>query len=683
TLGDDEPFDGSHSFDNDGEIVSYYWNFGDGSTTTKNVATTTHAYTATSTFTVQLIVTDNEGATSTPDTVTVTIAPQCFDGKDNDGDHKIDYPTDPGCRWYDDNDERDVNARPIADAGPDKIVTLGDAVTLDGSGSTDDKKIVSYEWNFGDGSTTTSAIATTTRTYTATSTYTVTLTVTDDEGVISDPDTAVITVATQCSDGKDNDGDGKIDYPTDPGCDSPDDNDEADNKLPIAVLSASPTSDLPNKPISLNGTGSHDPDGTIALYEWNFGDGVIATTTTASTTSHTYGTPNTYTVTLVVTDNEGATSTPATQTITITTPPTGCVSNCGGGGGGGGGGSVIQPSLQITNEVVEKGPVSGTALVKWQTNLPADSRVAYGTSSVTVFPIGDSKYGYQIDTTTLSNLITSHTMAIFGLNPNLTYYFRPLSKTSTLSAIGKELTLAPSECYYLREFIKYGANNNPIEVKKLQVFLNEFEGAKLDVTGFYDLASWNAVTLFQNKYKTNVLDPWGNTPLGYVYLTTRKQVNEIYCRAAFPLDANQTTEVNAYRALMESLRAQGIVSPEGTVLGASDNTSTEIASVSSEQADIGTTTAAKTETGKTPSVTNRGAFTNMLGSAYGSVAGTVSSNWLSLLLLLILIPTGVYAVKLYREEEPISKIFDEGKEEPADDDLGFGTMEEEYPDDII
>ncbi|MFA6495465.1 MAG: PKD domain-containing protein, partial [Candidatus Paceibacterota bacterium] len=329
TLGDDEIFDGSGSIDEDGKVVLYSWDFGDGSTTTIGVATTTHVFTATSTYAVKLVVTDNDGATSTPDTVTVTVAPQCFDGKDNDGDHKIDYPTDPGCRWYDDNDERDVNVRPVADAGPDKIVTLGDAVTLDGSGSTDDKKIVSYEWNFGDGSTTTNAVATTSRTYTATSTYTVTLTVMDDEGAVSDPDTAIITVATQCSDGKDNDGDGKIDYPADPGCDSTDDNDEGDNKLPVAILFANPTSEHINKLISLDGKESYDSDGTIALYEWNFGDGVIATSTTASTTSHAYGTLGAYTATLVVTDNEGATSTPATKTITITTPPpTGCVSNC-------------------------------------------------------------------------------------------------------------------------------------------------------------------------------------------------------------------------------------------------------------------------------------------------------------------------------------------------------------------
>lgn len=65
--------------------------------------------------------------------------------------------------------------------------------------------------------------------------------------------------------------------------------------------------------LTLNGTGSSDPDNDIASYDWDFGDG---TTGTGATPSHTYASGGTYTVTLTVTDAGGVTST-ATSTATV------------------------------------------------------------------------------------------------------------------------------------------------------------------------------------------------------------------------------------------------------------------------------------------------------------------------------------------------------------------------------
>lgn len=53
---------------------------------------------------------------------------------------------------------------------------------------------------------------------------------------------------------------------------------------------------------TFSGSGSFDPDGTIASYEWNFGDGRAAF---GERTSHAYRAPGTYQVTLTVTDNRG------------------------------------------------------------------------------------------------------------------------------------------------------------------------------------------------------------------------------------------------------------------------------------------------------------------------------------------------------------------------------------------
>jgi PKD repeat protein len=80
---------------------------------------------------------------------------------------------------------------------------------------------------------------------------------------------------------------------------------------PVAVISTSPNSN----PLTINfsSSNSSDPDGTIAGYAWNFGDG---TTSTEPNPVKTYSSAGTYTVTLTVTDNSGLTgSTSAAVTV--------------------------------------------------------------------------------------------------------------------------------------------------------------------------------------------------------------------------------------------------------------------------------------------------------------------------------------------------------------------------------
>jgi PGF-CTERM protein len=104
---------------------------------------------------------------------------------------------------------------PTAVAGSDQTVYVGDTVSFDGSGSTDNVEIVTYEWDFGDGSTGTTSV-TTAHVYSSAGAYTVTLTVTDGVG-LNNSDKLTVTVNRRPSGGggggapRDTDGDGYTD----------------------------------------------------------------------------------------------------------------------------------------------------------------------------------------------------------------------------------------------------------------------------------------------------------------------------------------------------------------------------------------------------------------------------------------------------------------------------------------
>jgi PKD repeat protein len=93
------------------------------------------------------------------------------------------------------------------------------------------------------------------------------------------------------------------------------------NQPPIAVASATPTSGAAPLQVSFDGRQSSDPNpGDTLTYLWNFGDGTP--TATGATTTHTYQTSGTFTATLVVQDQRGASSTPVSLQIQAgNTPP--------------------------------------------------------------------------------------------------------------------------------------------------------------------------------------------------------------------------------------------------------------------------------------------------------------------------------------------------------------------------
>jgi PKD repeat protein len=133
--------DGSGSSDPEGPIESYAWGFGDGSAASG--ASAAHTYPLSGSYAITLTVRDNVGGTATT-SKPVTI----------------------------------VNLAPVAALAVScGTLTCG----VDGSASRDpDGAVVSYAWQFGDGSTASTQMAT--HTYPGPGTYTLVLTVTDNEG---------------------------------------------------------------------------------------------------------------------------------------------------------------------------------------------------------------------------------------------------------------------------------------------------------------------------------------------------------------------------------------------------------------------------------------------------------------------------------------------------------------------
>jgi uncharacterized repeat protein (TIGR03803 family) len=225
-------------------ITNWNWSFGDGSTSTAQ--NPSHTYTNPGTFSLALISLNNLGYTvigTGPASITVAPPTLAF------------------------------TANPTNGVVPLTVSFTSPAVDSGGSA------ITSWNWDFGDGSTSTAQNPS--HTYTNPGAFSVGLVVTNNIGfTITCSGPASVTVA------------------------------------PLTVaFSANPTGGLEPLTVNFTSPGFDNGSNTITSWNWNFGDG---STSTAQNPSHTYTSPGTFSVGLVVTNNIGFTITgsgPASITV--------------------------------------------------------------------------------------------------------------------------------------------------------------------------------------------------------------------------------------------------------------------------------------------------------------------------------------------------------------------------------
>jgi len=310
-----------------GYIVSWLWDFGDGMGSTEQ--NPTHEYAEAGTYTVKLVVEDDKGATAIaikkirvsesvnqPPRAGFTFAPAQpttadivrFKDESEDpdgvivswlwdfGDGTGSSEQDPAHQYSEagtytvklivEDDEGatgftyqeitvvEVGQPPTADfAFSPAQPEVGELVQFTDRSHDPDGEIVEWLWDFGDGET--STLRSPTHAYSAAGIYAVRLTVTDDSGLTSIPAVKEITVGTP----------------------------------PQADFAFSPAQPGVGELVQFTDR-SHDPDGEIVSWEWDFGDG---TTSAERSPSHTYAEGGTYTVRLTVTDNDGLSSSTTKQ----------------------------------------------------------------------------------------------------------------------------------------------------------------------------------------------------------------------------------------------------------------------------------------------------------------------------------------------------------------------------------
>jgi PKD repeat protein len=246
-------FFGNNSYDTDGNITKYAWDFGDGVTISQGTTAETHTYSRPGTYRASLTVTDNLGDSSTANLfINVT------------------------------------NRNPVARITYTTLtVKAPGSLTLNGDTSSDEDGLISaYSWSVSNAVVASTPNATIN--FTTEGIYVVSLTVTDDFGATNTTSVSI-----------------NVTPP--------------DNILPLAILAVDKNFGVINDTFAFNVSGSRDPDGSIILYQLDFGDGTTTQFVNPALVNHVYKSVGIFTAKLSVTDNRNGVSLETANSVQIIT----------------------------------------------------------------------------------------------------------------------------------------------------------------------------------------------------------------------------------------------------------------------------------------------------------------------------------------------------------------------------
>ncbi|MEE8592559.1 MAG: PKD domain-containing protein, partial [Candidatus Bipolaricaulota bacterium] len=256
-------FNATLSADPDGQITSYAWDFNGDGETDSIAAIVDYIFPEVGVYEVSLTVTDGSGGT---DTLTL----QVVVGAGEDPEHPA------------------TSLPPLADFEYSPVEPVaGELMLFNGMLSTDiDGEIVAYAWDFNGDDVIDSTDSFTQYVFANSGTMNVSLTVTDDSG---NSDTFIRAIL--------------VDVDSTPPVSPP-----SSFHPPVADFSYMPAQPVVGELVLFNATSSWDFDGEIVAYSWDFNNDGLPDAN-MSVAEHIFPSPGTITVSLIVTDDSGASDT--------------------------------------------------------------------------------------------------------------------------------------------------------------------------------------------------------------------------------------------------------------------------------------------------------------------------------------------------------------------------------------